>query len=160
MRQLMSVLIDAQRYDMKMLSVDILMFENNIRLVAVAHAFHIFACDLPELFVCQFVFGRGVERNMENRIGCSAVGFEIRHEALHAGINIKASAFIVWFEHLLPKQHLGFILIHFLLVVMQGSTGRGTRSYIRNHSLVCFARLRISILRAFNSLVRCSKAAI
>ena len=30
-RQLMSVLIDAQRYDMKMLSVDILMFENNIR---------------------------------------------------------------------------------------------------------------------------------
>ena len=56
MRQLMSVLIDAQRYDMKMLSVDILMFENNIRLVAVAHAFHIFACDLPELFVCQSVF--------------------------------------------------------------------------------------------------------
>ena len=29
MRQLMSVLIDAQRYDMKMLSVDILMFENH-----------------------------------------------------------------------------------------------------------------------------------
>ncbi len=160
MRQLMSVLIDAQRYDMKMLSVDILMFENNIRLVAVAHAFHIFACDLPELFVCQFVFGRGVERNMENRIGCSAVGFEIRHEALHAGINIKASAFIVWFEHLLPKQHLGFILIHFLLVIIQRSTGRGTRSYIRNHSLACFARLRISILKAFNSLVRCSNAAI
>ena len=61
MRQLMSVLIDAQRYDMKMLSVDILMFENNIRLVAVAHAFHIFACDLPELFVCQFVFGRRIQ---------------------------------------------------------------------------------------------------
>ena len=40
------------------------------------------------------------------------------HEALHAGVNIKASAFIVWFEHLLPKQHFGFILIHFLLVVV------------------------------------------
>ena len=160
MRQLMSVLIDAQRYDMKMLSVDILMFENNIRLVAVAHAFHIFACDLPELFVCQFVFGRGVERNMENRIGCSAVGFEIRHEALHAGINIKASAFIVWFEHLLPKQHLGLILIQFLLVIAQSPTGRGARSYIRNHSAARLARFRISILRAFNSRVRCSKAAI
>ena len=97
---------------------------------------------------------------MENRVRSPAVGFEVRHEALHADVNIKASAFIVWFEHLLPKQHLGFILIHFLLVIIQRSTGRGTRSYIRNHSLACFARLRISILRAFNSLVRCSKAAI
>ena len=35
----MSVLIDAQRYDMKMLSVDILMFENNIRLVADGYSF-------------------------------------------------------------------------------------------------------------------------
>ena len=156
----MSVLIDAQRYDMKMLSVDILMFENNIRLVAVAHAFHIFACDLPELFVCQFVFGRGVERNMENRIGCSAVGFEIRHKTLHTGIDIEASAFIVWFQHLLPIEDLGFILIYFLLVVIQSPSGRGVRPYIRNHSFACFAKFRISILRAFNSLVRCSNAAI
>ena len=55
---------------------------------------------------------------MENRVRSPAVGFEIRHEALHAGVNVKASAFIVWFEHLLPKQHLGFILIHFLLIVV------------------------------------------
>ena len=34
------------------------------------------------------------------------------------------------------------------------------RPYIRNHSLACFARFRISILRAFSSRVRCSKAAI
>ena len=97
---------------------------------------------------------------MENRVRSPAVGFEIRHEALHAGVNIKASVFVERFEHLLPEKHFGFVLIHFLLVVMQGSAGRGTRSYIRNHSLACFARLRISILRAFNSLVRCSKAAI
>ena len=52
----MSVLIDAQRYDMKMLSVDILMFENNIRLVAVTHTFHVFLRDVPELIVGQSVF--------------------------------------------------------------------------------------------------------
>ena len=97
---------------------------------------------------------------MENRVRSPAVGFEIRHEALHAGVNVKASAFIVWFEHLLPEEHFGFILIHFLLVIAQSPTGRGARSYIRNHSLACFARLRISILKAFNSLVRCSNAAI
>ena len=97
---------------------------------------------------------------MENRVHSPAVGFEIRHEALHAGINIKASAFIIWFEHLLPKQHFGFILIYLLLVIMQSSAGREARPYIRNHSLACFARFRISILRAFNSRVRCSSMTI
>lgn len=47
MRQLMSVLIDAQRYDMKMLSVDILMLENNIRLISISHTFHILLGGFP-----------------------------------------------------------------------------------------------------------------
>ena len=58
------------------------------------------------------------------------------------------------------EEHFGVILIHFLLVIIQRSTGRGARSYIRNHSLACFARFRISILRAFSSRVRCSSIAI
>jgi len=160
MRQLMSVLIDAQRYDMKMLSVDILMFENNIRLVAVTHTFHVFLRDVPELIVGQFVFGRGVQRGVEDRVRSPAVGFEVRPKAIHAGVDIHSPVLVERFQHLLPEKNLGFILIHFLLVVIQRSAGRGTRSYIRNHSLVCFARLRISILRAFSSLVRCSNAAI
>ena len=32
--------------------------------------------------------------------------------------------------------------------------------YLRNHSAARFARFRISILKAFNSCVRCSNAAI
>ena len=156
----MSVLIDAQRYDMKMLSVDILMFENNIRLVAVTHTFHVFLRDVPELIVGQSVFRRGVQRGVEDRVRSPAVGFEVRPKAIHAGVDIHSPVLVERFQHLLPEKNLGFILIHFLLVVIQRSAGRGTRSYIRNHSLVCFARLRISILRAFNSLVRCSKAAI
>ena len=159
-REFAALLIDPQRHDMEMLSGNVLVLENNIRLFAVTHAFHVLTGDFPELFVGQLILWRGVRQNMEDRIGHPSVGFEIRHKTLHAGVNIKAAAFIVWFEHLLPKQHLGFILIHFLLVIIQRSTGRGTRSYIRNHSLACFARLRISILKAFNSLVRCSNAAI
>ena len=159
-RKFAALLIDPQRHDMDMLSGNVLVLENDIGLFAVAHTLHVLAGDVPELFVGQPVFRRRVQRGMENRISSSPVGFEIRHEALHAGVNVKASAFIVWFEHLLPEEHFGFILIHFLLVVIQRSAGRGTRSYIRNHSLACFARLRISILKAFNSLVRCSNAAI
>ena len=97
---------------------------------------------------------------MKDYIDCPAVGFEVGPETLHAGVNIKASAFIVWFEHLLPEEYFGLILIHFLLVIAQRPAGRGARPYIRSHSLACLARFRISILRAFNSLVRCSNAAI
>ena len=160
MRQLMSVLIDAQRYDMKMLSVDILMFENNIRLVAVTHTFHVFLRDVPELIVGQSIFRRGIQRGVEDRIGRPAVGFEVRAETLHAGVDIHSPVFVERFQHPLPEEHLGFILIHFFLVIAQGSAGRGARPYIRNHSLACLAKLRISILRAFISLVRCSNAAI
>ena len=117
-REFAALLIDPQRHDMEMLSGNVLVLENNIRLFAVTHAFHVLTGDFPELFVGQLILWRGVERNMEHRIGSPSVGFEVRHEALHADVNIKASAFIVWFEHLLPKQHLGFILIHFLLIVV------------------------------------------
>ena len=159
-REFAALLIDPQRHDMEMLSGNVLVLENNIRLFAVTHAFHVLTGDFPELFVGQLILWRGVERNMEHRIGRPAVGFEVGPETIHAGIDIQSSVFIERFEHLLPEEHFGFILIHFLLVIAQSPTGRGTRSYIRNHSLACFARLRISILKAFNSLVRCSNAAI
>ena len=97
---------------------------------------------------------------MEDRIRSPAVGFEVRPETIHTSVNIKASAFIVWFEHLLPEEHLGFILIYLLLVVIQSPSGRGVRPYIRNHSFACFAKFRISILKAFSSRVRCSNRAI
>lgn len=138
----------------------IAVFEYIVGLIPEAHALHILAGDVPELFIGRPVFRRRVQRSKEDRIGRPTVGFEVRPETLHAGVNIKASAFIVWFEHLLPKQHFGLILIHFLLVIAQSHTGRGARSYIRNHSLACFAKLRISMLRAFNSPVRCSNTAI
>ena len=53
MRQLMSVLIDTQRYQMEMLSGNVIMLENNIRLISISHAFHVLTGDFPELFVCQ-----------------------------------------------------------------------------------------------------------
>ena len=157
---LTAVLIDAQRYDMEVMPVDILMFEDNVGLISVAHSLHVFICDFPELFVGQFIFGRRVQRYMEYRIGRPSVSFEIRPKALHAGVDIHSSVFVERFEHLLPIEDFGFIPVYFLLVVVQSPAGRGTRPYIRNHSLACFAKFRISMLRAFSSRVRCSNMAI
>lgn len=159
-REFAALLIDPQRHDMEMLSGNVLVLENNIRLVAVTHTFHVFLRDVPELIVGQSVFRRGVQRGVEDRVRSPAVGFEVRPKAIHAGVDIHSPVLVERFQHLLPEKNLGFILIHFLLVIAQSPTGRGARSYIRNLSLACFARLRISILKAFNSLVRCSNAAI
>jgi hypothetical protein len=89
-REFAALLIDPQRHDMEMLSGNVLVLENNIRLFAVTHAFHVLTGDFPELFVGQLILWRGVERNMEHRIGSPSVGFEIRHKTLHAGVNIEA----------------------------------------------------------------------
>ena len=53
MREFAALLIDPQRHDMEMLSGNVLVLENNIRLFAVTHAFHVLTGDFPELFVCQ-----------------------------------------------------------------------------------------------------------
>lgn len=97
---------------------------------------------------------------MENRIGRPSVSFEVRPETLHTGVDIHTSVSVERLQHLLPIEDLGFILIYFLLVVIQSPSGRGARPYIRNHSFACFAKFRISILKAFSSRVRCSNRAI
>ena len=52
-RKFAALLIDPQRHDMEMLSGNVLVLENDIRLFAVTHAFHVLTGDFPELFVCQ-----------------------------------------------------------------------------------------------------------
>ena len=141
-------------------SVDILMFEDNVGLLSVAHFLHVFICNLPELFIGQLIFGRWVQRYMEYRITRAPIGFEVRHKTLHADSDIRSPVFVEGLQHLLPIEDFGFIPVYFLLVVVQSPSGRGARSYIRNHSLACFARFRISRLRAFNSRVRRSSIAI
>ena len=46
-----ALLIDPQRHDMEMLSGNVLVLENDIRLFAVTHAFHVLTSDFPELTV-------------------------------------------------------------------------------------------------------------
>ena len=42
---------------MEVLPVNILMFEDNVGLVAITHTFHVFLRDVPKLIVGQSVFG-------------------------------------------------------------------------------------------------------
>ena len=51
MREFAALLIDPQRYDVQMLPVDILMFENDIGLVAISHLLHVYLRNFTELFI-------------------------------------------------------------------------------------------------------------
>ena len=55
---------------------------------------------------------------MENHIDRPAVDFEVRHEVLHAGVDIHSSVFVEGLQHLLPIEDFGFIPVYFLLVVV------------------------------------------
>lgn len=58
-RQLAAVESHAQRHDMQMPAFDVLVQKDETGLCAVAHTFHILACDLPQLVVRETVFGAG-----------------------------------------------------------------------------------------------------
>ena len=96
-REFAALLIDPQRHDMEMLSGNVLVLENNIRLFAVTHAFHVLTGDFPELFVGQLILWRGIQRSMENRAGRPSVGFEVRPETLHASVDIQSPVFVEGF---------------------------------------------------------------
>ena len=55
---------------------------------------------------------------MEYRVVSSFVGLEVRHETLHAGIDIHSPVYVERFEHLLPIEDFGFIPVYFLLVIV------------------------------------------
>jgi len=82
---------------MEVLSGNVHVLENNIRLFAVTHAFHVLTGDFPELFVGQPVFGRGIQRSMENRIGRLSVGFEVRPKTIHASVDIHSPMLVEGF---------------------------------------------------------------
>ena len=79
---------------MEVLPVDILMFEDNVGLVAITHTFHIFLRNVPELIVSQSVFRQRVQRGVEDRIGRPAIGFEVWSETIHANVDIHTTVFI------------------------------------------------------------------
>ena len=46
-REFAALLIDPQRHDMEMLSGNVIMLENNIRLISIYHTFHILLGGFP-----------------------------------------------------------------------------------------------------------------
>ncbi len=86
---------------MQMFAGDVPMLENDARLLAVTHAFHIFAGYFAQPVVGQPVFRRGIERRMEYRVGRSSIRLQVGHETLHAGIDIQPGVPVIGVQHLL-----------------------------------------------------------
>ena len=145
---------------MQVLAGNILVFEYDVGLLAVAHPFHVLTGNLAQLLVSQTVFGRGIQRDMENRVGRSPIGLQEGIEAGHAPFVAHAACGIERIKHPIPEEHHGLSPVDLLLVVADGAADGCSRPYIRNHPSACLVRFRISILNAFSSRVCCSNAAI
>ena len=63
-----AVLVHPYRHDMQMVTVDVLMLENKVRLITEAHLLQILPCDVLKLRVSQHVIGMRVKRDMHHRL--------------------------------------------------------------------------------------------
>ena len=63
-----TLFIDIDRYDVHMVAVDVLVFDNHIGLVAVAEPFHIRLRDVCHLHIRESVVGMRIERDMDDRV--------------------------------------------------------------------------------------------
>ena len=143
-----------------MFAGNIPVFEYDVRLLAVSHPLHVFTGNLAQLLVSQTVFGRGIQRDMENRVGRSPIGLQEGIEAGHAPFVIHAAHGIERIKHPIPEEHLSLSPVDLLLIIADSSADGCSRPYIRNHPSACLVRFKISILNAFSSRVCCSNAAI
>ena len=60
-------LVHPDRHNMQMVAVDVLMLENEIRLVAEPHLLQILPCDVLKFCVRQNIVGMRIERDMHHR---------------------------------------------------------------------------------------------
>lgn len=145
---------------MQVFARDVSVFEDNVGLLTVSHPLHIFTGDLAQLLIGQTILGRGIQRDVEDRIGCSPVGLQEGFETGHTPLVAHAARGIERIKHPIPEEYLGPPPVDLLLVVADSAADGCARPYIRNHPSACWVRFRISILNAFSSRVCCSNAAI
>ena len=143
-----------------MFARNVSVFEDDIGLFAVAHPLHVFTGDLAQLLIGQTILGRGVQRDVENRVGRASVRLQEGFEAGHAPFVAHAARGIERIKHPIPAEHLGLSPVDLRLIITDGSANGCSRPYIRNHPSACLVRSRISMLNAFSSRVCCSNAAI
>ena len=111
---------------------DVVMQVDDIRLFVITHFLHVPLCDAVEFGVTQHVFGRRVQRYVENRFFRIPVCVQVRFERAHARFNVYLCG-IFRYDHVVAENHTAFAVVHFDFVVGQYAVKGLTRCYFRYH---------------------------
>ena len=77
---LSTITIYPKRYDVYMLTGDIIVLEHNVGLLAIAQSLHVLLSYLRERFIGQLLVWMGIERAMEDHFLCSTLfGYQCLH---------------------------------------------------------------------------------
>src|ERR1035437_9509336 len=119
MIQLLAILVHPNRYDMKMMTVNIFVLVNNIWLVSITQFLHILLCNFRILLIGQYIFRVGIQGNMQNRafrfLIRDQIGFKRTHTDTYLIIAISR------FYHPVGKNYFPLMLIYLGLIICQCS---------------------------------------
>ena len=138
----LALLVHTDGNDVQMMAVDVLMLDNDIRLVAITHALHILMRHLCQFPVRQPVIRMGIERDMDYRLFRPHLSGHPLLEVCQHLCNIDLTITVV--EHLVSVQQLAFPHIHLVGVILDGTEKGIANRYLCNHlSLASFANATI-----------------
>lgn len=112
---LAAVLPDLHRHDVNMPAVDVGMLEHDVRLLAPAHAFHIFLGDFRKLLGGQTIFGVGIERDVYDGLLGAVVRGHPAQQVFGRRRNVESP--VERFPQNMRQEHFALVPIDLLLVV-------------------------------------------
>ena len=127
-----AVFVHPQANDVDMVAVDVLVFIDQIRLVAIAQLPHILPCNVGKLAVRKHVFRVRVYGNVQYRLLGGQMDGHLHFKAAHTPADAGMPALVQ--QHFIGEKHLCFPVVHLFLIVCQCAEHGTSRTYFGNHS--------------------------
>ena len=150
-----AVLVHPDRHDMQMVAVDVLVLENEVRLVAEAHLLQILPRDVLKLRVRQNIVGMRIERDMHHRFLHLRPHGHHAEKVLHSPMDVHRSRAVI--VDAVGCQKSPFRLVDFLPVVGKCAVQRVSYTDFCDHfSCISLESSTIRRLSFTSSTVCCS----
>ena len=138
----LALLVHTDGNNMQMMAIDVLMLDDDIRLVTISHALHILMRHLCQFPVRQPIIRMGIERDVDDRLFRAHMSGHPLLEVCQHLCNIDLTVTVV--EHLVSVLQLAFPHIHLVGIILDGTEKGTSDRYFCNHlSLASFANATI-----------------
>ena len=138
----LALFIHTDGYDMQVMTVNVLVLHNDIRLVSIAHTLHILMCHFGQFLVRQPVIWMGIERNVNNWFLRAHLHWHVPLKVMQGLNNVNLARTIV--EYLVGIKQLPLALVHLVGIILDGTEETGAnRNLCYHRSFASFANATI-----------------